>query len=149
MIRLANRYDIPEILNLLRNFRAATPVPLMAECDDERYITTLMTAGIVGGLCYVAERDGHLVGMIMGVIDHSMWDPHIYILKEMVYWVEPEHRNTTVGYRLLKQYVTTAREMVDSNRIQLFTMTKMTNSPDLNLERFGFSKVEETYVGIA
>jgi RimJ/RimL family protein N-acetyltransferase len=84
--------------------------------------------------------------MIIGYIDQNVWDPEIKVLKELVYWVEPEHRNTTAGYRLLKAYNDKAKELVNENRIQLYTMTKMVNSPDLDFSRFGYTKTEEIWV---
>jgi hypothetical protein len=63
-----------------------------------------------------------------------------------VYWVEPEHRNTTAGYRLLKEYNKQAEKLVEEGKIKLFTMTKMVNSPDLDFSRFGYKKTEEVWV---
>ena len=37
-------------------------------------------------------------------------------------------------------------EMVENNRITAYSMVKMTNSPDLKFEKFGFKKTEEVWV---
>lgn len=145
-IRTANKFDLPYIINMLRHFREESPVEKIKECNNEQYITTLYTHILAGrGLVLVAEYD-QPIGMIIGYIDQSIWDPDIRILKELVYWVEPEYRHTTTGYRLLKKYNELANELKLNNRIHLYTMTKLVNSPDLDFTRFGYTKTEETWV---
>jgi len=145
-IRIANKFDTPYIINMLRHFREESPVEKIKECNNEQYITTLYTHILAGrGLALVAEYD-QPIGMIIGYIDQSIWDPDIRILKELVYWVEPQYRHTTTGYRLLKKYNELANEYKLNNRIHLYTMTKLVNSPDLDFTRFGYTKTEEVWV---
>lgn len=145
-IRLANKFDLPHIIKMLKHFRNETPIKLMSECDNENYINKLYHAILIGkGVALIAEKDVP-VGMIMGIIDNNIWDPDLFVLKELVYWVEPIHRNSTAGYRLLKKYNELAQELVDNKRISMYTMTKMTNSPDLDFSKFGYRKTEEVWV---
>lgn len=145
-IRSANKFDLPHIIEMLKHFREQTPIELMRDCDNAEYINKLYHHIILGGgIALVAETD-KVVGMIIGVKDQNIWDPNMRILRELVYWVEPEHRNTTAGYRLLKEYNKQAQELVDEGKIKLFTMTKMVNSPDLDFSRFGYTKTEEVWV---
>ena len=92
------------------------------------------------------DAEDKLAGMLIGMIDSIIWDPDTRILREIVYWVDEEYRGSTAGYRLLAQYVKEAQEMVDEGRITAYSMVKMTNSPDLKFEKFGFKKTEEVYV---
>ena len=145
-IRPANKFDLPYIIEMLRHFRDNAPVEKIKECNNEVYITTLYTEILAGrGVAIVAEYDQPF-GMILGYIDQNVWDPDIRVLKELCYWVEPSHRNTTAGYRLIKAYNDKAKELISENRIQLYTMTKMVNSPDLDFSRFGYTKTEEVWV---
>jgi N-acetylglutamate synthase-like GNAT family acetyltransferase len=145
-IRPANKFDLPYIIEMLKHFRDNSPVEKIKECNNHEYISSLFHSVLVGrGVAFVAEYDQPF-GMIIGYIDQNVWDPEIKVLKELVYWVEPNHRNTTAGYRLLKAYNDKAKELVSENRIQLYTMTKMVNSPDLDFSRFGYTKTEEVWV---
>ena len=145
-IRNANKFDLPHILDMLRGFRNATPIDMMRECDNEDYINKLYHHVILGGgIALIAENEKPF-GMIIGVKDHNIWDPEIKVLRELVYWVEPEYRGTSAGYRLLKEYNKQAQKLVDDKKIKLFTMTKMVNSPDLDFSRFGYTKTEEVWV---
>lgn len=145
-IRSANKHDLPYILDMLRNFRSATPIDIMNNCDNEEYVNKLYHHIILGGgIALIAEWEKP-IGMIIGIKDHNIWDPDLKVLRELCYWVEPEYRGTTAGYRLLKEYNKQAKQLVDDNKIKLFTMTKMTNSPDLDFSRFGYKKSEEIWV---
>ena len=145
-IRTANKFDLPYIVEMLRHFRDASPIPKIKECNNEAYINTLYHGILVGnGIAVVAEADKP-IGMIMGYITPSIWDPDMLILNELVYWVEPEHRNTTAGYRLLATYNNMAKELLNKNKIHMFTMNKMINSPDLDFSKFGYRKIEEVWV---
>lgn len=146
IIRTANKFDLPYIIKMLKHFREQTPIDLMRDCNDEQYINKLYHHIILGGgLALVAEMD-QPIGMIIGIKDQNIWDPELKILRELVYWVEPEYRNTTAGYRLLKEYNKHANELKEQGKIKLYTMTKMTNSPDIDFSRFGYTKTEEVWV---
>lgn len=146
-VRLANKFDFPIVADMLRNFRNHTPIELMRECDNEEYINQLFHHIILGGgIALIAEKDNSIAGMIIGVKDQSIWDPNVKVLRELVYWVEPEYRGTSAGYKLLLQYNKLAKELVDEKKINMYTMTKMVNSPDLDFTKFGYKKTEEVWV---
>lgn len=142
----ANKFHTPVIIEMLKRYRGMTPVSMFSECNDEEYITKLLTHIYAGkGLALLAYKDEQPVGMILGVIDQSIWDTDIRILKELAYWVNPESRGSTAGYRLLSKYNDKARELKDNGRIKVWTISKMSNSPDLDYGKFGYRKVEETW----
>lgn len=145
-IRLANKFDLPHVLRMLRHFRDNTPLDCMRECDDEQWINSLFHQIIIGGGVALIAENEEPIGMILGVFEHNIWDPKSLLLRELVYWVEPEYRGTTAGYRLLKKYNEIANDLKEQNKIKLYTMTKMVNSPDLDFARFGYQKTEEVWV---
>lgn len=145
-VRLANKFDLPVVLDMLRNFRNHTPIDMMRECNNEEYINKLFHHVILGGGVALIAEDKDVAGMIIGVKDQNVWDPEIKVLRELVYWVEPEYRGTTAGYKLLLKYNKLAQELVDEQKINMYTMTKMVNSPDLDFTRFGYKKTEEVWV---
>lgn len=145
-VRLANKFDLPYILDMLRNFREQTPIEEMRNCNNEEYINKVFHHIILGGGVALVAEEEQPMGMIMGIKDQSIWDPDIKILRELVYWVEPEARGSSAGYRLIKEYNKRAEEMRKDNQIKMYTMTKMVNSPDLDFSRFGYQKTEEVWV---
>lgn len=146
-IRDANPFDVPVLLDMLRAYRSHTPLPFLAEADDAEYITRLLTELMAGrGLVLVVDSPDGVVGMLMAQIGASVWSPKHLWMQELAYWVNPEARGSSAGYRLLRAYVEHGQALKDGKRIAAFGISKMVNSPDLNYERFGFTKLEETWV---
>lgn len=145
-VRHATPFDIPALVDLLREYRSHTPLQFLNEADDEKYITTMLTEIISGkGVALVAEN-GDVFGMLIAGIHSSRWSPKHLLLTELAYWVEPEHRGGTAGYRLLAMYVAEAKQLKESGRICNFFISKMVNSPDLSYGKLGFEKLEEFWV---
>jgi len=147
IVRDANPFDIPALLDMLRAYRSRTPLPFLEEANDSDYINGLLTELIAGrGIVLVAEDDLGIVGTFIAHIAPSLWSPKHLVMLEMAYWVNPDSRGGSAGYRLLAGYVERAKIMKQSGRINAFAISKMVNSPDLKYEKFGFSKLEETWV---
>jgi hypothetical protein len=147
MIRKGNKFDIPFIVEMLKNYRNAAPLKVLNEANDKEYIEQLLFNLIVGsGFILLAEKDNVIIGIIIAGIIPNIWNPKVKQCSEIAYWVEPEFRGGTAAYRLLKSYIAECDKMMESGKIQMYTMSKMVNSPDLKYEKFGLSKLEETWV---
>jgi L-amino acid N-acyltransferase YncA len=147
MIRKANRFDIPAVLDMLRQYRSETPLEFLKDANDAEYVTQMLNELIAGrGVVLLAEIDDKSVGMMIAAVMPSIWSPKHFVLTEFAYWVEPEHRGSTAGYRLLRAYLDEAIALKDAGRICNAFISKMVNSPDLKFSRFGFSKLEEFWV---
>lgn len=146
IVRHATPFDIPFIIDLLRKYRSHTPLKFLSEANDEKYITTMLTEIVSGkGVALVAENGG-VFGILIAAIHPSLWSPKHLLMTELAYWVEPEQRGGTAGYRLLAMYVTEAKQLKESGRICNFFISKMVNSPDLSYGKLGFEKLEEFWV---
>ena len=131
---------------MLKDYRSNTPVSMFANCNDEEYINKLLAHIFAGrGIALLAYKDDKPAGMLLGIIDQSIWDPELCVLKELAYWVSPEYRGSTAAYRLLSKYNDIAQSLIDSGRIKTWTISKMINSPNLDYGKFGFRKIEETW----
>lgn len=145
-IRDASPFDIPVLLDMLRQYRHHTPLPFLAEADDEEHITNILSEIMAGkGIVLVAETD-KIDGMIIASISPSLWNPKNFLMTEMAYWVNPDARGSSAGYRLLSAYVERGKALKSENRISAFFISKMNNSPDLKFNKFGFAKLEEFWV---
>jgi hypothetical protein len=145
-IRDASPFDIPALLDMLRRYRSLTPLPFLAEANDADYITRLLTELMAGkGLVLIADNEG-AVGMLIASISPSIWSPKHLLMTEMAYWVEPESRGGTAGYRLLAEYQKRGEAMKGNGRITNYLISKMSNSPNLQYQKFGFDKLEEFWV---
>lgn len=145
-IREASPHDIPALLDMLRRYRKQMPYGFLQDADDADHVTQMLTNLMAGqGVVFVSEKDG-LTGLLIAGIMPSLWSPKHFLLTEFAYWVEPEHRGGTAGYRLLAAYLDKAIQLKEEGRISHTFLSKMVNSPDLNYERMGFRKLEEFWV---
>jgi len=145
-VRDASHFDIPILLDMLRNYRSMTPLPFLAEANDVEYVTNMLTMLMAGkGIVLVAEHED-VVGMLIAGISPSAWSPKHFLMTEMAYWVEPDSRGGTAGYRLLVEYRNRGDELKKNGRITNYLISKMVNSPSLQYQKFGFDKLEEFWV---
>lgn len=143
MIRLANKFDKPQIIEMLRMFRDESPIEQYKSLENVEYISALIDSILVGrGVIYI-EQD---VGMIIGIIQPAIWCDKTFVLHELAWFVKPEHRHTTIGYKLLKKYLDYAKALKDANIIKMFTLSKLTTSPNMKYEKFGLVKIEENWI---
>lgn len=143
MIRQATKYDKTQIIEMMQLFRAESHIEQYRDLDNVDYWNRLLDNILAGqGIIYI--EDG--IGLIMGVVMPTIWCDKTLVLNELAWYVKPEHRNTTVGYRLLKAYVDYGKQLKESGRIKMFTIAKMVTSPDLKYGRFGFSKLDEIWI---
>lgn len=145
-VRDATPFDIPVILDMLRQYRAQAPLPFLHDADDEIYVTRVLTEIMAGrGVALLIESD-KVDGMLLAQVAASAWSPKHLVMTEMAYWVNPEARGGTGGHRLISAYVEHGKALKDEGRISAFFISKMINSPDLKYDKFGFNKLEEFWV---
>lgn len=147
-VRVATRYDLEIILDMMRHYAAVGPVKLLATAQNEDHVRKFLTAILVGaGRIWLGERDGETVGMLICVRNPNLWNPDLMYLQELAWWVEPHARNTMIGARLLYAFRDYAIDEIESGRCAGYTISKMINSPDIDYSRLGMNKLEETWIG--
>jgi len=147
MIRLATIQDREKIIEMLEHYREASPLDIHQTSNDSsarKLLNLLFEKNL--GLVFLAEKKEQVVGMLIAIKNINIWDQERHCLNELAYWVEPEYRGTTIGYRLLKAYQKAGDYMISRQEISYYTVTKMSTSPDLKYGKMGFTKLEETWV---
>jgi predicted acetyltransferase len=143
-IRLANKYDILQLMEMLRHYRDSGTIKGLS-VDNEETALKILTAIVVGlGVAFVSEKDKKLTGMLLAIKSPFMWDANKLIMSEIAYCVEPEHRGSTAGYRLLAKYVEYCDKLKDDGIIVNYTMSQMAGQT-LDYSRFGLKPVETTW----
>lgn len=143
MIRKITKYDKTKIIDIMKMFRSESNIEELKSIDNEPYWNALLDSIIAGqGVCFYEED----VGIIMAIITPSVWCNKTFTLHEIAWYVKPEFRNTSIGYRLLKAFVNYGKELKESGRIKFFVMGKMPSSPDVKYNKFGFRKIDESWI---
>lgn len=145
MIRQATRYDIPRLLELIEQYCYEAPIDLLKnkQYHDAVYVKKLLFELIAGrGFILI---DDEFKGMIGGIITPNIWCPKVMELHELFWWVKPKYRNGMLGGRLWVKFDDMAQKLLNSNRVQLIHATKMSTSPDLNYEKYGYKPLNNTF----
>lgn len=143
MIRQANRYDKNELIEMLRQFRDESPIQQYKEFNNEEYISRLIDQILAGrGVIFITPD----IGFIAGLISPIIWCDKTLAMYELAWWVKPEYRKGTAGYRLLQAYIKHGNKLKEEGRIKLFTLSKLSNSPDLDYAKLGFVKTDENWM---
>ena len=147
MIRHATIQDFDKIMEMMIDFANSSPYDAQhgPQYNDE-YVRRLLCNFMSQGVILLGESKGEVVGMLIAGISPDVWLPHVKTMKEVAWWVEPEHRFSTLGFRLLKEYIKCGEKMVQHGIIDGFTLTNMEISPDFDLEKRGWKKIESNYL---
>ena len=142
-MRQATRYDKPAIKDLLRSFRDESGFTELADIDDSPYLNATLDAILAGqGVVFIEEGKG----LLAALITPSVWNDKTLIMHELAWYVKPEHRKSSIGYRLLKAYILFGNGLKAQGRIKYFTMSKLDTSPSLKYEKHGFRKKDENWI---
>jgi len=144
MIRLANKFDIPRIIEMLWDYHDSGNISNMEIEDDTTAKKILSTIVAGAGIALVSEKNKEITGMLLALCVPYLWDNSKLVMTEIAYWVDLDHRGSTAGYRLLKHYTEMCDELKDQGRIQFYTMSQM-HGQELNYSRFGLKPVETTW----
>jgi len=147
MIRQANKFDMDSIVRMLKAYRDKAPAQFLRDSNNQEHIEKLVTNIIAGaGFILLAVKEDDPVGMIIGAQHPNIWNPEVTQVSEIAFWLDEEHRGGKLAHRLLHAYIQQCEEWKQENRIHFFSLSKMVNSPDLSYEKFGFEKLEETWI---
>lgn len=143
MIRQATRQDKEQIIELMKLFRAESNIKQYQELNNEHYWNRLLDTILAGaGIIFIEDN----VGLIMALITPTIWCDKTLYMQELAWYVKPDKRNTSIGYRLLKKYVEHGEKLKAEGRIAMFAIAKMVTSPDIKYGKFGFTKLDENWI---
>ena len=147
MIRLADHTDTFVIVDLLKRFLGETSYSQATQASqDTEHLCKVVWLVQQHGYIWMAYQDEQPVGLLMAVKEPNMWLPSARELKELVWYVVPEARSSTVGGKLFLQYCRKGDELLAKKEIQGYFTTQMTTTSPIDLESRGFRQTERTFL---
>jgi hypothetical protein len=143
-IKLATKYDAKQIINMLQNYHDSGSIEGLTVSDQSSAVKILTNILAGAGIALVAEKNDQAIGMLLAYKVPFLWDNSKFIMNEIAYWVEVEHRGSTAGYRLLAEYVKYCEKLKEENMIANYTLSQM-EGQSLNYSRFGLKPIEHTW----
>jgi GNAT superfamily N-acetyltransferase len=145
-VRDAQEEDIPDIIVLAKKFHAVSGYDSFDL--DEESADRIIFQSISQGLCPVAEVDGKIVGFLLGLEFPAILNANIMMGTEIAWWVEPEHRNSVIGVKLLKFVENKAKQ----KNLKFWSMMCLEHLNPDGLEaiylKMGYKKSERTYMRV-
>jgi RimJ/RimL family protein N-acetyltransferase len=134
--------DLPWLIDQLKEFSQfyGTKKPLL---KDEDYARSSMLTLIENHFVRIAEKDGVLVGFIVGLFAPHPFNPEIKTLTEQFWWVSEEYRGTRAGLLLLEAYMAWGQENADW---VVFTLESKSPVREQTLINRGFQLYERSYL---
>ena len=136
MIRFANKYDNDKIIELLKDFAIKSNNPLTNNplAWSKTYIEQIL-ATLYAGRGFVLI-DNNQTGILVAAKTECFWLKNIYQLQEVML----TGNNKFVIYRLIREYIKIAKEMLRKKQIN---QAVMSSYDDLKFERYGMIKLEQ------
>lgn len=146
MIRLATRSDIGAVVDLLTDFLTETSYAEHCEEIDRDHLRKLVFAVQHQGFIWLFCHDEIIVGCLIAVKEQNIWMPSKISLREMVWYVKEQYRNTMGAGRLFIKFCEQGDRMMAAGEIDGYFTTRMTSTVDYDLESRGFRLTEKLYL---
>ena len=143
-IRPVRQWEIGELVRLGRLFHAEAALGGSFDATGlAEFLHNLRTSGNL--VAFVAEGDDHtIIGCIVGVRSKQMMTD-VVLLEELYWYVEPEHRGGTAGFRLVDHFIKWSKD----NQCGGVVMARLSAGHD-NLHRYYtrhlFKEIETHYL---
>jgi hypothetical protein len=144
--KIKSSEDISKAIVLLKEFIKETVYKDREEHLNEMHLGKMVHMIMHGHYAWLAEVDNEPVGLLLAVKEPNMWAPSQKQMRELVWYVKPEHRSGATAGRLFLEYCKTAESLLEEGAINGFFTSTQSTTQDINLERRGFKLVEKTFL---
>jgi hypothetical protein len=144
--KISSQEDLEQAVELLEEFILETVYK-----DHKGDINTMHLGRLVHMImhshyAWLATVDDRAVGLLLAVREKNIWAPTLSQMRELVWYVKPEHRQGAIAGRLFLEYCKAAERLLEEGQIDGFFTTRMASTEQINLERRGFKLVEQTFL---
>lgn len=146
MIRLATRYDIPRLMEIVEAYAFENPITNLGKQanHDYKYVESLLFGILMGrGFIFIDEN---MRGAIIALKTPNIWCPKLMELNELLWWVEPEYRNGTIGGRLWKAFDAEANKLLEQGDIDFVITSISASGPLIDYSKRGYKPVGANFV---
>jgi predicted GNAT family acetyltransferase len=147
MIRqIKSTEDIHQAIVLLKEFVQETVYRDHQNQINEMHLGKMVHMVMHHHYAWLAELNDEPVGLLLAVKEPNMWAPGQKQMRELVWYVRPEHRTGAIAGRLFLKYCQVAESLLEQGQIAGFFTSTQSTTQDINLERRGFKLVEKTFL---
>jgi hypothetical protein len=142
MVRLANRWDRDNLVNMFCRYRSSSKIQQIVNSTNTAAAERIIEQIIIGhGIALISEIKEQPTGMLIALRHPLVWDPDLVILSEIAWWVDQEYRGSRSGLLLLKEYQRLAEQEISQGKIINYTISEMVDNP-IDYSRWGLKPRE-------
>lgn len=143
-IEKATQEHFSYLLEMSEHFYNSTPYAKFKPFDSDA-VGKLLEDLIQFHVVLVALKNNIPIGMVAAEITNLPINPDILVCAEQAWWVNPEHRGTTVAVRLIRAL----EEAAEEEAVDAIIMSKLADSPasvDKIYAKAGYLPAESVFV---
>lgn len=144
IVRKANKFDLPYFIHVAKKVQDMDFIPDDKQVIDKHMNVLFNTILHGGGIALIAESDGP-IGMVVGVINENLWVPQMYMLTQILLYVDEDWRHTKAGYKLLQAYNDETEQLIKDDRIEMSVIHAAEPLHDIDFSRFGYKMSEKIW----
>lgn len=147
MIRPAKISDLDQALEMLKAFASASLLDYHSWTDqDLAGARQRLTNLILYHYFMVAEKDGKLIGMIGAMREQDPWISSRKRMRELFWWVEPEHRRSRLSAELFIRWQLDCEKFIQDKLVDQVSLSTQPGSSDIDLTHRGWRCVEKHWI---
>lgn len=147
MIRPARATDLEQALTLLKNFAGQSLINYNEWSEEDlKNAKKVLLNLIVKEYLMVAESQGVLIGMIGAQREQDPWIQSRRRLRELFWWVEPEHRRTRLSAELFIRWQKDTERMLKDKLVDQVSLSTQPSKSDIDLSTRGWTCVESHWI---
>lgn len=146
-IRRATQYDTDAIVDMGAQFYATTSYASFAPYDETSAAVLVQMMRDSGILLVAENEDGRVIGMVGLVVVGFHFNQSVRTAHEVMWWVEPRHRDTGAGLSLLRAVDDACVEQ-GVTAAQMMTLATSPPQAALLYERLGYTHSETSYTKV-
>ncbi len=143
-IRKANKFDLPYFIHVAHKVHDMNFIPKNATVD-ENYLNIMFNTILHGGGVALVVESEEPIGMVVGIINENLWVPNMYMLTQILLFIDDEWRSTKAGYKLLRAYNDETQQLINDGRIDMSVIHAAEPLHDIDFSRFGYKMSEKIW----
>ena len=145
IVRKANKFDLPYFIHVAKKVQDMDFIPDDKQVIDKHFNVLFNTILHGGGIALIVESE-EPIGMVVGIINENLWVPNMFMLTQILLFVDEEWRHTKAGYKLLEAYNDTVEKLIEQKRIETSVIHAAEPLHDVDFSRFGYDCIEKTWI---
>jgi N-acetylglutamate synthase-like GNAT family acetyltransferase len=147
MIRPARTTDLEQVLNLLKSFAQESLINYSEWTEEDlSNAKKVLLNLIVKEYLMVAEKDNKLIGMIGAQREPDPWIKNRRRLRELFWWVDPEHRRSKLSAKLFLTWQQDCERMLRDKIVDQASLSTQPGRSDISLDNRGWICVEQHWI---